>query len=431
VSISLESIADLIRHHPRLVIADDFEIALQHSTSHSNRFQNGQACLRAQSDRLWVSLRILHRKRGGRAALLNPTREAIGQLVESAFESAQRSSVDPWFRFPIWKSLASETPLDLSPRAAQSQVEFLECDAALLDESYESTVTQTYLRRKTEKQIRQAAGRKETSRYSLFLSQAQPVFLREHHLGLGQDEGGARWMQALSQRAVSRLAQPAQTLMAGEYPVLLAPRVAAQWLEALAPWFYADRFQEGRSPLAEGAQGWSRALTLVDDGMHPASPYAAKFDLEGSPVQRTVLLGKGASQNLLHDVYSATRDNRLSTGNFHRAPTESHAGIRPSALHFEAGGDAPEELLAQVGEGVLLDQVERWEPVAGNPARVQVVASGFRVVAGALGEPLAQVQGEWDLAWLLQRTAAVADDLTFFTGGGSPSILIDRLPLSE
>src|ERR1700677_4932645 len=93
----IESIVDDIRQHPKLVVADDYEVAVQRRLARSVTFRNGERVAVTRGDRLWVSLRVLHRKRPGRAATEFRGREAIQQLVESAFESALRSSVDPWF----------------------------------------------------------------------------------------------------------------------------------------------------------------------------------------------------------------------------------------------------------------------------------------------------------------------------------------------
>ncbi|MBY0371711.1 hypothetical protein K2X33_13585 [bacterium] len=428
---TLESIAEMIRHHPRLVIADDFEIAFQHTVCHSTRFQNGLAAQDTQTDRLWVSLRILHRKRGGKASWINPTKENLSQLVDAAFESAQRSSLDPWFRFPIWKALTPPNERDAAAFSEGSHYDLLGAPATLFDEVYDKRTVETFIRRKTEKQNRSSTARRFSSRLSLFQSgeNETPFFLREERVGRGLPEEVQGWVRALGLKAAQRAQGKAGRMPQGAQRVLLSPQAAALWLQSVAPWFYADRFQEGRSPLGEAPANVASVITLIDDGRHPSSAQGAWFDLEGSPTQKTVLVKKGAQQSCLYDVYSATRENRLSTGNYFRAPSDGFASIQPSALYLEPGTQGFEAMLREVGEGIYLDQVERWDFTPQSPRRVGVLASGWRVSGGKLAEPLSGIEAEWDLGALLQGAAAVGSELEFFAGFGAPPVLIDGLAL--
>lgn len=416
--LTLESIADALRQQPRLVIADDFEIAVQRCRGQSVRYQNGEPCLQASNERFWVSLRVLHRKRGGIATVFNPAPEDLKNLVDQAFDAAQRSSLDPWFRFPIWKNLPEVKVPAPELRPERSHAALFGDAATLFDETYEALDTQTFLRRKTEKQTRRSSSQKLSARLAFFQADRRFAFSQDR---LGPAADLPLWIARMKEAAENRGQQVRLSQLPKRW--ILTPAVASTWLRALAPWFYARTVQEGRSPLA-GRESFSKAISLVDDGRHPYAAYGGEFDLEGSPLQKTPLIVRGERRDLLHDVYSATRDNRLSTANFHRDVADPHPSTRASALYVEAGQHDLGALVAEMGHGLILDHLDSWDVPAGTD-KVQFTASGRLVEGGRVAGAVSSVPAECGLADLLDYTVAAGSDLEFFRGVGSPSLLVE------
>src|SRR5690606_23291280 len=95
--------------------------------------------------------------------------------------------------------------------------------------------------------------------------------------------------------------------------VVLAPAVVTRILTQIAPWFSAENFSLGRSPLCTSTEIFSESVLLVDEGRHA---HAAPFDMEGVPVELTQLVRQGKACGLLYDSYWGARENHPSTGNY-------------------------------------------------------------------------------------------------------------------
>lgn len=430
----LEALAERIRQHPKLVIADDFEIALQRSHSRALRYRNGEIRSATETERLWLSLRILHRKRGGKAVFLNPTLESIGTLVEAAFESANRAAVDPWFRFPIWKTPPKTAGSCEFPFEYQSLNSRLTPACSDLEEAYEERFQETLLRRKTEKQALRHADRAHFLALSLLgHSEEEEIFLQEERGARGLLVDREAWLDEMTQTVESRTKRAAKPCGRGRRKIVLAPGVAARLLQAMGSWFFADAVQSGRSPLQGrlGQPAFAECLSLSDYGNHPDSPWSAPFDLEGALTQRTVLVDKGTIKNWLYDVYCATRENRLTTANRLRSEGEMHPRIGSSTLYWEPGELSRQGLLERMSNGIYFDHLELLDTPALPSGKFAVRGSGWRVAFGQCSEPITGIELEFDPVQLMRSASAVGRDLHFYAGYGSPSILLEDVPLGR
>lgn len=430
----LEALADRIRQHPKLVIADDFEIVVQRSHSRAMRYRNGSLFSATETDRVWLSLRILHRKRGGKAVFLNPTPESIGTLVDAAYESANRAAVDPWFRFPIWKTPPKASAPAEIPFEYQSLNGRLSPACSDLEEAYEARRQETLLRRKTEKQELRYSDHAHFLGLSLLgHSNGEEIFLQEEHGVRGPLTEREAWLDEMTQTVESRGRRAAKPCGRGRRKVVIAPAVAARLLRAMGSWFFADAVQSGRSPLQGrlGQTAFAECLSLSDYGNHPDSPWSAPFDLEGALTQRTILVEKGTIKNWLYDVYCATRENRLTTANRLRAEGEMHPRIGSSTLYWEPGEKSRQGLLELMSNGIYLDHIEVFDTPVSPTGKFSLRGTGWRVAFGQCSEPLTGIEMEFDAVQLLHSASAVGRDLRFYAGYGSPSILLEEVPLGR
>jgi PmbA protein len=431
---TLETLADAVRKHPKLVIADDFEIAIQKVESLSVDYADGALDNEERADRIWVSLRILHRKRGGRASVLNPHPSSIGQLVDSAFESANRGAVDPWFRFPVWKptSPVDDETAEWGECPYASLRTELPSECGFLSESYGLEKTQTYLRRKSERREQRAAVQTHRVRFAVIAqARGSTATAYEERAQTHELEERGRWLHQLFQTALLRSGNWATTPIRGKRKTVLGPKVLSQLLQQIAPWFFADKVQAGRSPLSEKLnESWASPLvTLIDDGRRAGGVGTHPFDLEGVPAQSTVLIERGTVKSFLYDVYCATRENRLSTGNVHRSPDALQSKIQPTNFHFQAGASPREQLFREVGQGVFWDSLSQIEAVPGEPGAVYLRGSGWKIAYGELAEPLPSLEAVVGVSTLLRSAALVGSDLAFYGAYGSPSIFFEEMPL--
>jgi predicted Zn-dependent protease len=361
------------------------------------------------------------------------SREALSLLVENAFEAAQLSSPDPWFRFPIWKNVKSERPAP-TPVAYDSQYGALPIGWDLFEETYEHSHVETLLRRKTEKIVLGHAKEIHGLKYRLLsrgdgdltIVDDERCFARPLH---ERDE----WLQVLARQAARlRKAVPLRVnwTKAG---VVFAPGAANVILRRLIPGFHADVLQNGDPffPVEVGQPMFSEAITIADHGQLAEAPHSAPFDMEGSITQETVLVDRGVLKDLLYDTYAATRENRLSTGNFSRSGNRTHPRIGASNFYLRPSNATPAQLLQALGTGLVLEVIESIEPVAAEENAYVVYGRGWRVSEGRCVEPVRGIALKFDIFTLFQRAAAVGSDLRFFGPVGSPSIFFEEIPLSS
>jgi PmbA protein len=218
-------------------------------------------------------------------------------------------------------------------------------------------------------------------------------------------------------------------------PVILDPFAASSFLGVLAGALNAESVLKGRSLFASmvGDQVGSALFTLVDDGRILDGPGACPFDGEGVPSSRTELFTAGRLNGFLHDTYTARRTGggQRSTGNAKRGGYKGAPGVGTSNFSVEAGALSFEELLARAEGGVVIRDVSGVHSGA-NPisGEFSVGATGRRIVAGALGEPLREMTIASTLPEMLEAISGVGSDHRFFQSVGTPSLLIGEMTLA-
>jgi PmbA protein len=433
VSPTLEEIAERTKQNRRLIIADDYELTLQRFRSNMGRFCNGDEVVRVSEESCWMGLRLIHRKRPGRSSGYYNGPESISVLIDAAFESAKRASPDPWFRFPLWKP----TRIKSSEGRAESDSNVMksffskpsEAPSFELEEIYESCAIRTLIHRKTEKVM--LSSQRDIQAAQLALSHESDVHFRQERAASLTEDQRSLWLDEFLKMAGT---DSEAEIYAGTEtcPVILGPMASTEILKQLAPWFGADNVQTGRSPVAgmQGQRFFSDAVSIVDDGTLAGGVHTAPFDLEGCLTQRTVLIEKGIVSDFLHDSYTATRDNRVSTGNSIRLPRTHAPSIHSSNLYLDRSNVSFGTLLGSVEKGILivsLDSMERRPSSAMGEYHIN--GSGWRIENGRKKHRVMGVRAVVDLKDLLARVVMVGDDLEFFAGAGSPSILCDEVRL--
>lgn len=142
-------------------------------------------------------------------------------------------------------------------------------------------------------------------------------------------------------------------------PVILTPKgVASLLLQSLTMAFNGKLVLEGASPLADklGQEISDSRLSIFDDGTIDLRPSSRPFDDEGVPVRRTPLVEDGVVRSFIYDLQTAGLAGRESTGNGFRGlgnlPSPS-----PTAFVFDEGDVPYADMLADVKEGIVVDQM--------------------------------------------------------------------------
>jgi len=221
----------------------------------------------------------------------------------------------------------------------------------------------------------------------------------------------------------------------GCYRVLLKPYAMCDLLSAFSGMFSADAAQKGLSLLAgkEGETIASEIVTLWDDPFDPVAPRA--FDSEGTPCSKKAVIERGVLKTLLHNLKTAKKAGTQSTGNASRRSAASTVSIAPTVFRVEAGENNFEELLKDLGRGLVISELEGIhagvDPVSGD---FSLKAAGFLVENGAVVRPVSNITVAGNFVSMMKDVAAVGSDLRFGMpqGGyfGSPSILVSGLTVA-
>jgi PmbA protein len=165
-----------------------------------------------------------------------------------------------------------------------------------------------------------------------------------------------------ARQAVSSLG--AKKVGSGVFPVIFAqPAFHSLLYYTLINAVKADYVQRERSALKDkiGEKVASELVTVCDDGLLDGGLLTSKFDGEGVPCQKTVVIDKGVLKNFLYDNYTANKVGAESTGNASRAglaPYASTPVLEASNFTFKRGSRTAEELVGEVDDGLLVFGVQ-------------------------------------------------------------------------
>ena len=196
--------------------------------------------------------------------------------------------------------------------------------------------------------------------------------------------------------------------------VVFEPRITATLLGILAGTLDGEAVLKGRSLFANrlGEDVSVPSLTLVDDPTDPEAYAATPYDAEGLATRRNVLIEAGVLRRFLYNTYAARRAGTVSTASAVRAGFKSAPGTGARALTVVPGDLSPEQVLAEVGEGLMVQTVSGVHsgvnPVSGD---FSVGAEGVLIRGGALAGPVREITIASTLQRMLGGVVAIGNDL--------------------
>jgi len=98
----------------------------------------------------------------------------------------------------------------------------------------------------------------------------------------------------------------------------------------------------------------SEMITLVDDGLLPSGLGTMKYDDEGTPTERTVIIDRGVVKGFMHSRETAIQFGVAPTGNARAWSFEYDPIIRMRNTYIEPGDQTIEELIEDVKDGYFL-----------------------------------------------------------------------------
>src|SRR4051812_43116636 len=154
--------------------------------------------------------------------------------------------------------------------------------------------------------------------------------------------------------------------------VVLEPRMTAALLGVLSSALTGEAVLKGRSMFADrlGEDVSVPFVTLVDDPTRSEAYGATPYDSEGLATRRNVLFENGVLKGFLQNTYTGRRSGTGSTGSAVRGGFKTTPGVGSRALALDPGTKSLDELLAEVGDGLLVQTMQGLHsgtnPVSGD-----------------------------------------------------------------
>lgn len=229
------------------------------------------------------------------------------------------------------------------------------------------------------------------------------------------------------ERAVARL-NP-RKIASQTCPVIYDRRVASSLFGHLLGGISGAAIARGTSFLKEdmGKAVFSPHVTLVEDPHRLRGPGSRPFDGEGLPTVRRNIIDKGKLTTWIMDLRSSRQLGLAPTGHGSRGLT-SPPGASPSNLHVEAGVRSPEDMMRDMGTGLLVTEFigSTINMVTGDYSRG---ASGYWIEGGEIAYPVSGITVAGNLRDMFANLEP-ASDLIFRGGMNVPSCHLGNMTIA-
>jgi len=221
--------------------------------------------------------------------------------------------------------------------------------------------------------------------------------------------------EQVAKRAVEQL--KAKPPKGGTFPVVLGPSVVGVFVhEAFGHLAEADLTLSGSALLGKlGKTIGSENVTFYDDGTIPGAFGSFKYDDEGVPTQKTLLVKDGVVVGLMHNRETAQKLNAEVTGNA-RAEDFRYEPIIRMRNTFIAPKDCSfEELIAGIKLGYYFKSFRGGQANLDGTFQVGI-QEAYEIVKGELGKPVREASISGNTLETLHKIEAVGKDFELSPG---------------
>jgi TldD protein len=205
----------------------------------------------------------------------------------------------------------------------------------------------------------------------------------------------------------------------GRMPVVIASHAGGTMIhEAIGHGLEADLSQQGLSVFSNkiGTEVASRLITVIDDSTLAKKRGSFRFDDEGTPSQRTVLVENGVLKSYMYDRLTALKDRVISTGNGRRESYQHRPIPRMSNTFIAEGKHSPEEIIRSLDRGLLVEKMGGGQVNTVTGDFVFDVQEGYLIEKGKKGEPVRGATLTGNGPEILRSIDMVGSDIGFSIG---------------
>ena len=224
------------------------------------------------------------------------------------------------------------------------------------------------------------------------------------------------------------------SIPSGKYKTIIYNEAMVSLLSTFSSIFDANLAQKGLSLLKdkEGEYIASDIVTIVDDPLMENGLASTAFDDEGVATFKKNLVKNGKLETLLHNLKTAYKAGKQTTGNGFKSSYASPISISPTNLYIESGKLSLDELMEEVGEGLMVTELAGLHSGANSiTGDFSLAAKGFLISQGRKAYPVEQITIAGNYFDLLKNIEAVGSDLNFpMSNIGSPSIIVKEISVA-
>ena len=227
----------------------------------------------------------------------------------------------------------------------------------------------------------------------------------------------------------------AKSCTPGNYKTVLRNEAFMQFFTVFFGNFMATTMQRGLSLLAdkEGQTIASDVFTLKEIPMYDNALTKIPFDDEGVLTTEKAIIDKGVFATALYNLKSANKAGKQSTGNGFR--NGSAVSEMPTNLIVVPGDKSFDELLAEVGEGIILTDLSGLHAgVNAISGDFSLLCEGYLIENGKQGRPVEQITVAGNFYEVIKSIKSVGNDIINVPSGEgeffTPSVYIESLAIS-
>lgn len=228
----------------------------------------------------------------------------------------------------------------------------------------------------------------------------------------------------------------------GSLPVVLGPGFGGViFHEACGHGLEADSILKDASVFKGklGKKIASELVTAIDDSTLPYHWGSYKFDGEGYPSHKTILINNGILESYIYDLKTAKKFKNKQTGNGRRQSYRDIPFPRMSNTYLANGSSDPKSIIKSVKKGIYAKEFAggQVDPATGD--FVFGISEGYLIEDGNIGLPIKGATLIGNGPEILNKIDAVGDDLSFAPGFcgkygqsvsnevGQPTILVSSI----
>jgi TldD protein len=221
--------------------------------------------------------------------------------------------------------------------------------------------------------------------------------------------------EKVAKRAIEQL--NAKSPKGGTFPVVLGPNVVGVFVhEAFGHLAEADLALSGGVLAGNiGKKIGSDLVTFYDDGTIEGSFGAFKYDDEGVPSQKTLLIRDGVVTGLMHNRETAQKFNAEPTGNARAEDFRVEPIIRMRCTYMAPKDHSFEELIEKVKQGYYFKSFRGGQANLDGTFQVGI-QEGYEIINGEIGAPVRDASISGNTLETLHKIDAVGKDFMLDPG---------------